>query len=436
MGVYAAIKSWGPLLIYLGAIFAGLQALRGRVHVGLAYLLPLFPLQNVYEKLFAFPLGDNINDLLVLAMLVGWFGAKRGKKEPFFIPTPFNALLGAYVVWTYAALLRGTLFLGTPLELLDPSDPRTQVWKNYILAQIIFFLVVNNITTKDQVIRVLQVVVATMVVMNFFHLRSVGEMTSWVSRAKFQGTFGLGANEVAAFYASFTFVLVGIWIFGAKEIRGRLWLTALIACNFFLVLFLFSRGAYAATLIAFAFIALTRKPLWMVPIVFVLLFWDSVLPYEVVERLSFSEEAGSLDESAALRLVYWEQTLRYFEDHPFVGVGFNVVQYLVGHDTHNVWLRTLAEQGIVGAFFLASIFILAFKRGWRLYRAAVDPLLKGLGFGFCACTLAIAIGNLFGDRWTYLQLSTLFWLFLGLVERGNYIVSTQENAVFAIGRGS
>ncbi|MEI2701468.1 MAG: O-antigen ligase family protein [Baekduia sp.] len=262
--------------------------------------------------------------------------------------------------------------------------------------------------------------------MNFFDLRQVGEMTSWVSRMKFRGTLNIGANEVAAFYATYTFILLGLWIFKPKEIKFRPWLMALIACNFFLVLFLFSRGAYAAVLMSLVFVALNRKPLLIVALVFVVLFWQLILPDEIVKRLTFTETEGTLDQSAALRLVYWEMTFNYFLENPIFGIGFNVIQHLIGHDTHNIWLRTLAEQGLLGAFFLVTIFMCAFRQGWFLYRHSRDNFFRGLGFGFCCCVLSMIVGNIFGDRWIHVQLNAFFWVFLGMVERGNFLLPLDE----------
>ena len=54
-----------------------------------------------------------------------------------------------------------------------------------------------------------------------------------------------------------------------------------------------------------------------------------------------------------------------------------------------------------------------------------DNFFKGLGLGFSACVLAVMVSNFFGDRWSFLQLGSYFWVFLALVVRGNLIVNSQ-----------
>lgn len=433
MGIYIFAKEWVPLVLYFGAILALILALTGRVTACLMYLLPLYPLQNVYEKLFVFPLGEKISTLLIVAMLVGWGTSKGGAKEPFFVPSPFNVLLILYMVFTYWSLWMGSQFLGPNVlaSIADArlqvsiADTRLQVWKGYILLQVLFFIVVNNVRTKAQIMQILIITCATMVVMDYYNIRQVTEMGSWLSREKFNGTFNLGANEVAAFYVTYTFILLGLWILEPKEIKYRPLFLFLIISNFFLVLFLFSRGAYLAFLIAWCFISINRKPLWIIPVVITLLFWQSILPDEVINRITFSEVEGALDESAAKRLVLWEQSINYFINNPILGIGFNVFQHQGLHyDTHNIYLRTATEQGIIGIFFLEAIFILSFTRGWLLYRHTDDPFFKGLGIGFCTCVLSMMVVNIFGDRWTHIPLNAFFWVFLGMVERGHFLVSS------------
>ena len=79
--------------------------------------------------------------------------------------------------------------------------------------------------------------------------------------------------------------------------------------------------------------------------------------------------------------------------------------------------------------------ILAFKKSLLLFKKAQDRFLKGLGLGFCICVFATIIGNLFGDRWTPLPLAAYFWVFLGMVERGNVIVA-EERKLTKASKGS
>ena len=413
------LKSFAPLALYVMTLIVLFLSLAGNVRWGLLFLVPLLPLQNVIEKLYALPLGKDLNDILLVGMLVGWFIAKAAKGEPVLARSSYNVILFLYFFYTYFTLWKGSFYLGEPAPI-NPLDPRLQNWKNYMVLPLLFFLTANNLRNKSDFKKMLILMCSSVLVMNVYNIRQISWMTSWVSRSKIPGTFvWLGANEVAAFYATYTFVLIGIF-FLIKRRLIKIFLGCLILSNFYIVLFMFSRGAYIAVLMGLLMLSIVRVRKLIIPILLMLMFWQAVLPQRVIERIKFSEQEGALDDSAQTRLILWQQSMIYFQENPLFGVGYDVFSKIgMKRDTHNVFLRTLAEQGLIGLGFLLTILVLALKRGWRLYRRADDPLFKGLGLGFFTCVIAVMAGNFFGDRWTPLPLAAYFWVFLGMVERGN-----------------
>jgi O-antigen ligase len=418
----SALKNFAPFLLYLAFIIAFMFSLIGQVRFGLFYLIPLLPLQNVVDKLQAFPLGKDLNDILLFAMIFGWFISKAIRNESPLAKTSFNLLLFLYLIFTYVNLCMGSSFLHEPFPI-NPLDERLQNWKNYMVLPLLFFLTLNNMYDVKDFKKIILLMCLSMFLMNYYNVQQVKDMTSWTSRVKVHGTFSyLGANEVAAFYATYTFVLLGLFFY-IKEKAARIGMGFLIWTNVFLIVFLFSRGAYAATLIAATIFALIRKKILIVPIILLIISWQTLLPKEVIQRMTFSEHEGQLDDSASTRLVLWQQSMAYFKQNPVMGIGFNVFQRIgLERDSHNVFVRTLAEQGIIGVTFLLSIFLIAIRRSWRLFTKADDPWLKGLGLGFMCCVISNMVGNFFGDRWTALPLAAYFWIFLGMVERGNLLV--------------
>ncbi|MCR4337149.1 MAG: O-antigen ligase family protein [Candidatus Omnitrophica bacterium] len=418
------LKQFAPHFLYLSAIIVGLVSLTGRVRYGLFFLVPLVPLQNVLERLDFLPLGKDLNDILLICMIVGWLVSRLSSKDPFLAKTPFNWILFTYAIFTYITLWVGSFTINAPFPL-DITDPRVQFWKNYMVMPLFFFLTLNHIKTTKDLKKLFLLMCAAILLMEYYSFQQVGLMTSWVSRTKVHGTFvHLGANEVAAFYATYTFVLIGVFLW-EKRTWIKLSLLSLIAVASYIVVFMYSRGAYMATAIGLLFLGLVRVRIVLVGMILFAICWNTIVPASVMERLQFTEHEGQLDESAATRLVMWEQSLLYFQHNPIMGVGFNVFSYLeLKTDTHNVFLRTLAEQGLIGITFLLTIMILSLVRGWQLYRRTEDPLLKGLGLGFTACTISLMVANFFGDRWGPLPLGAFFWVFLAMVERGHLIVSS------------
>ena len=63
------------------------------------------------------------------------------------------------------------------------------------------------------------------------------------------------------------------------------------------------------------------------------------------------------------------------------------------------------------------LLILMFILGVRLYRRGDDDFSRGLGIGLAACMVTLCVNNMFGDRWTYMEVSSNLWLFAGMAAR-------------------
>lgn len=429
--MFALVKHIALYGLYVAAWIILLLSLAGKVKYGLYFLVPLLPLQNIMFKFYHLPFGRDLNDILLIGMLIGWFLYSFFARKHLVERTSYNKIVFFYLIFTYFALWRGSLFLGLPAPT-SALDPRVQNWKNYIILPLLFLLTLNNIKDKKEMKMLLIAICVSMFLMNFYTMRQVSWLTAWWNRLKITGTFyWLGPNEIAAFYATYTFVLVGIFLL----VKNKLWkigLGVLIFQNIFCDLFLFSRGAYLATIVGAFIIAILRERKLLPVLVVLLIFWQVLLPTDVVERIEASQqETGELDTSAMKRLELWQENIEYFKVSPIIGIGFNTVSS-VGRrrDTHNIYLRTLAEEGVIGLSFLLLIMGLAFKRSLLLFRKANDNFLKGLGLGFCACVVAVMAGNFFGDRWTYLPLGAYFWVFLGMIEKGN-LISENDNRLIS-----
>ncbi|MDD5259285.1 MAG: O-antigen ligase family protein [bacterium] len=432
LGILGFIKGFAPEIIYAGGLFFMISlALRRRVDLALLFLVPLLPLRNVIEKIQMFPVGKDFVDIILIALIVGWIISKNREGKPLFAPTPFNKVLFFMIFYTYILLWLGSFYLHFPTPL-NFADERLQTWKNYMVLPLLYFLVVNNISTQKQIKRLVLAMVCGWIIMDYYTGNQISWMPGLVSREKIEGTFTwAGVNAVAAFYAQYVFIFLGLW-FTVKDKFWRVICMLIILLGVYIVLFLYSRGAYVALLTGTMAIVLIRKKILIIPLFLLLLSWQSILPPLVVERINqTSTSSGSLDDSSEKRLAVWKESIKLFGKNPVTGVGFNVFPYL-GYelgDTHNMFLKILVEQGIFGMFIFLFMFLLALKSGWRLYKNTEDSFLKGLGLGFIACVIATMTTNVFGDRWTYVQLGAYYWVFLALVVRGNIIIEEEPSVV-------
>lgn len=429
MGIIAFLKTVAPVIIfYIGLIVIISLSLRGQIHQALLFLIPLFPLQNVIEKLHQFPLGNQFIDIVLIAMILGWFLRNQSEKDKFLATTPFNKALIIMGVYFYILLWTGSSYLAFPAPV-HLNDARLQAWKNFMILPLLYLITVNNIKTIKQIRNLVIAMIVGFFIVDYYTGNQINWMPGLAAREKIDGTFvWAGVNALAAFYAHYIFVFLGLF-FICNQKTIKILSAIIVVIGTYIVLFLYSRGSYAGILTGIILIAFVRKKLLLVPIILLIIFWQSILPIKVIERIQQTKgsETGTLDDSSQKRLDIWEKSIQLFKENPIMGVGYIVFPYL-GYelgDTHNMYMKVLAEQGIIGMIIFLMLFWLALKSAWRLYKDSSDDLLKGLGLGFLGCIVATMTTNIFGDRWTYLQLAAYFWVFLALVVRGNIITKEQ-----------
>ncbi len=428
LGIIAFIKSLAPITLYGVAIILSLMALIGRIRWPFLFLIALQPLQNVTAKLEALPWGNQIDDILLICIIIGWFVNASSHKEKLFEKSPINRMAWILIIYTYFAFIRGCFYLNN-FNIFDITDPRLQDWKNYIILPILCFITINTIKDKKWIKRTIVTVCVTFIFMNYYLVQQLNESSGLLSRGKALGTFTwLGTNELAAFYNQYTVLLVSIY-FSVRHKFAKPILLIIILVNIYCILFLYSRGAYAGLALGLIVLFLFKKRIFLIPLVVVLLFWQAFLPQQVKDRiLMTTNEYGELEESAGNRIIVWQQSMDLFKKEPLMGVGFAVFRSLgfrLG-DTHNIYIKIMAEQGTIGLIIFLGLIGTFLGQGWKLFRRGDDDFSRSLGIGFVACVFTMLVNNMFGDRWTYLPVSSFLWVFVGLVTRYNIII---DNAV-------
>ena len=119
-----------------------------KARYGLFLLAFLVPLQNLSLKLIEYPFGKDILDLLMIACFIRMI-FQRKQKANSLDPNKIKILILSLIISTYAALWIGSIKLGLPYPI-DIGDSRFVDWKNFIMAPLLFFLVVQIIETKQQ----------------------------------------------------------------------------------------------------------------------------------------------------------------------------------------------------------------------------------------------------------------------------------------------
>ncbi len=415
-----------PILYFTGFGTAALSIFK-EARWGLFLLIFLIPQPNIWYKLHSYLLGKDFLDVLFFATFLGIIFQKKE-----FSKTNNTFFIIIFISFSYFALWNSSFRFNLPLPI-TPTSSLLMSWKNYAQMIAIYFLVLAIIKDEKQqkeLVLLLAIVVFIIVVRSFRGF-SGGESFSYGKR--YGGAFevvGLGANHLGSFIAYTWSFFLGLVIF-KPERKLKLLFWAICVIGLHPLFFAYSRGAYLAVCVVIMIYCFLQKRSWLVPIMICLLFWQVILPASVVDRITMTKtETGELEESADLRLGLWNTAVDMFIQNPIVGTGYDGFRLtLAGNrltDTHNFYLKTLCEQGVIGIFILLLLLLRAFMSGYKLYKHGKTPFQKGLGLGFMGAVFSMTSTNMFGDRFSYYSVGSYFWIFWALVDRG--ILLNQEES--------
>jgi putative inorganic carbon (HCO3(-)) transporter len=413
------------IVLYFGGIITAIVAIVRKPEWGLLLMVALIPQPNIFYKLYPFPMGKDFLDMLFIAVGIGIFVNKRGYEK-----AGNSVLIIILILVSYLALWNSSRNFSLPPPL-SYANPMIKSWKSYAFMVAMYLLTFNAIKDDKNQLKTLAVLMALVVL--FISVRSYRSYTAGVSfteDSRAGGPFwmvGLGSNHFGAFVVYCSAMLLGLFFLDNHRWRRTLFLGGVLF-SLHPLFFSYSRGAYVAALVALIFFGLVQKRSLFILVFVLVVAWQTVLPSSVVDRISMTTtktEEGQLEHSAAVRLGLWDHAWNLFMKNPVIGVGYGGFEFSAPEgelhrwtDTHSYYLKMLSEQGVVGFGLFLTVLIVAFRSGWRLWKAGKEGFEKGLGLGFMGCVLACASTNLFGDRWSYVEMGSYFWVFWGLVDRG------------------
>ncbi|MGQ4659072.1 O-antigen ligase family protein [Lysobacter sp. F6437] len=383
------------------------------------FLLPLQNLQTGHMP----NLGGGLNFLNVMFMLAlaGCLLA-RGRLAPH---EPVNAW-----VFVYAAYMVVSLFIG--YQYVSGTEAHMNTLKDHLLGVFVVYLVQMGVSDWAGVRRI---VIATVLPLPYI-LKVVwaqhNSVSSWGydDDMRISGTFSLlGANEFAAFCTTTAVSLFALLLATRLSKAWKLALVAGVGCMVLGVLYAYSRTAYVSLILGLVTVILAWRGRWkmMLPLLLAVAVVPGLLPYSVVERFeSTTVEAEERDESTDMRFVYWGIAIETFGRHPVVGTGFHTFHHSeinpYNKDTHNLYLRTLSEGGIIGGVILLGLLLSLLHAGLRsMARAPTGSWHYALALGLVGTWTALICSNLFGDRFTYYPVVAYFWAYVALVLKARHL---------------
>ncbi len=400
-----------PLLAYICFWIMCLVSLGGRPLVGFYYAIPFLPYRTLRDHLDDYPLGGNLLTFLILCVIIG--AILHGKRLP---KSKLYVVWLIFGVYLYVSMWFGALTGNGPLPLTS-AQITFATWKGYMLIPLVF--VAAGLVIEDRkAIRTTIILVAFSILLidRSFLLDSLSRSWTHFDESKRDGgPLGFaGANGLAAFLAQSALFLWGLSQF-LKRKKAKLLCSGLVALTLFATMYSFSRAAYVAVVFGGVLLGLL-KDRKLIPIIAVfLLTWQTLVPTAVTERVTMTQDSnGQLEASAQERVDLWTSAKNAILSDPIFGAGYATYQ-LEDHtdglrDTHNWYVKVMVETGIIGMMMALALVFLLLALGYRLFRKAVDPLYRGLGLGLLLMVSGSIVLNLFGDRWTYLEINGLLWI--------------------------
>jgi len=416
------LEGYFGLALYLAGIAALLISMFWRPIAGLYYLIPLIPLQTSRDRMSGYPLGATVVSIVLLG---GAFGILR-QRHRIFPKTPWTFLLAVYALFSLA-----TVFLS-----LENLGPRLKEWWDYMIMPLLFFFVAA--TVKD--VREMKIILVLMCLATFAMDKSFWDAIKDRDYSTFSrdlqegGSMGYaGVQGMGAFNAQYAWLMVAMAGAGQRRVIRYAYLAlGLFAAN--CVMYSFSRGAYVAIMGGWLFVGLVKHRTLLVLLVLLAISWASLVPAAVQQRvlMTYDPNEQTMDHAAAVRLELWNDAVDLFQANPLLGTGFHTYAYMKRlynyEDTHNIYLKVLVESGVIGLAVFLWLLGKTFWAGYVLFRKAREPFFGALGLGLAAWIVCTALANLFGDRWTYFQISGYLWVLMGLVARAFMIESGRADA--------
>jgi putative inorganic carbon (hco3(-)) transporter len=421
------IKTISLPILYIGSIFVAFKTVSKETRIGFYLLVFLIPQTNLWHKLFAYPLGSSLLDILILSILLGIIYQGKG-----FIKTNNTKLIFILIIVSYFSLWNSSLRFSLPPPI-STSNYLLEAWKDYARMVFLYFLALNFTKDKkeqEQLIFVITLVLLLITIRSFRNF-SAGITFNYDNRDPGPfASYGLNANNYGSFLVDFGVLVFSLSMFTKERIKKYTYLLVTFL-SISAMLFTYSRGAYVGALAALVFVSLRKRSLLIV-VCILILSWQFVLPTSVVNRIAMTEESpGKLEGSAAHRVVLWEHANELFKEHPVFGVGFRGFAMSMPEgelkDTHNYFMLMLCEQGIIGFVIFLLTLLKSGYSGWRLYKISNCDFYKGLGFGLMACVVACSVTNMFGDRWSYFPTGGYFWILWGVVDRSILLVESSKS---------
>jgi O-antigen ligase len=356
----------------------------------------------------------RMEDFLLVLIGLSWFARNAVMKElGLFLKTPLNKSILFYML--ACVLSTGFGFMAGRVEL---KTGLLYVLK-YLEYFIVFFMMVNYVRNGAQLKRFVFCLFLTAFIVSAIGILQIpsGHRVS----APFEGASG--EPNTFGGYLLFTGMVAAGMASKITDRKARHVLLLLLACMLPAFFFTQSRSSYLAFVPALMVLGfMTERRLIIVGLLSVgLMLSPLFLPAIVKDRIlyTFNQPEGPgqitigelrLDTSTSARLQSWQDALKDFTKHPFLGHGVTGYAFVDAQ-----FPRVLVETGLLGLSAFLYLLFSVFKLTLRRLRETDDPYYKGLIMGFTAGFVGLVVHSIGTNTFILVRIMEPFWFFVGVI---------------------
>lgn len=392
---------------------------------GIAFVFAVFYKVEIgiFAALFAAPL---IPTMALVGLILLCLGSLliRGITNPNF-KWKFDGIgflmIGMLIIYFLAAV---TSFV--PLKSM-------QIWLIYFAFMSVYFLIINTVKTKKQLIDLLMVFVLSGLLVCLYGIAQYvfgwDTAAAWIDEEMFTdikmriySTLG-NPNVLGEYILLVLPVSVGLLWIKKKPLQKLVYL-AITGILFLALILTFSRGCWIGIMIAAAiFITFVAGKLWGLGLI-ALPILPAVLPESITNR--FLSIGDLQDSSTSYRVYIWMGTLAMMKDFWKSGIGmgseafaevypFYSYHSIVAPHSHNLFLQIAVESGVVGILVFLLILAWALKKmttgyGYVGKGHPIATMMVAIGAGICGFLVQGMFDNCFYNYRVFM----IFWAVLAL----------------------
>ncbi len=307
-----------------------------------------------------------------------------------------------------------------------------QIWAIYAVMMCFFFVVINTIKTKKQLLDLCRAFVLSGLFVCLYgiyqYVFQVADPNAWLDESMFEGISmriysTLENPNVLGEYILLLIPVSVALMWKTEKVASKIFYFAVTAVMAAALILTFSRGCWIAIMVAAAiYITFVCGKIWGL-LLLVIPVLPFVIPETVIQR--FASVGDMSDSSTSYRVYIWAGTFLMLKDFWISGIGmgeeaFNRIypfysyNAIVAPHSHNMFFQVLVETGISGMINFMLILLFWFKQICRGHKVTQDKTLKTVLVAIGAAVFAFLVQGMFDNCFYNYRVFMLFWFVLGL----------------------